>query len=133
MFRKAYDFIRSILNEKQVDDYILTLTNKHLAVLDAGAKVTVPSAQISFAEGRSSRRANTAVEVAFNVDFALPFWGNDAFAQCLGFVDFIVPALFDYREQFAFVSHVASNILEPEELSSQIWHVLLSISISILV
>ena len=133
MFRKAYDFIRDILNDKQIDDYIWDFTCKHLAIIDAGAKVTVPAAQISFAEGRSSRRGNTAVEAAFNVDFALPFWGADAFAKCLDFVDFVIPVIFDYREQNAFVSHVASNILEPEELSSQIWHVQLSISISILI
>ena len=133
MFRKAYDFIRDILKDDPIDGYILTLTNKHLAVIDAGAKVTVPAVQISFAGGRSSRRCNTAVEAAFNVDFALPFWGADAFAKCLDFVDFVIPVIFDYKEQNAFVSHVASNIQEPEELSSQIWHVQLSISISILI
>ena len=133
MFRKAYDFLHDILRDQHLHDYILDLTGKHLAVLDAGAKPSIPNAQLSFLNGSVSRRSNSAMEAAFSVDFALPFGGKYAFENCIDFIDFVVPIFLDYSEGFAFVSSVSPVIQEPDELSSQIWHVLLSISISILI
>ena len=133
MFRKAYDFLHDILRDQHLNDYILDLTGKHLAVLDAGAKPSIPNAQLSFLNGTVSRRSNSAMELSFSVDFALPFGGKYAFENCIDFIDFVVPIVLDYSEGFAFVSSVSPVIQEPDELSSQIWHVLLSISISILI
>ena len=40
MYREAYNLLREVLDDDQLNEYIFTGTGKHLAVIDAGAKVT---------------------------------------------------------------------------------------------
>lgn len=131
MYRKAYDFVREILDDSQINDYVHTLTGKNLAVIEAGAKVTSPSAQIIFSGGNTTRRNNTSSEVSFDVEFLLPFWGADAFTRCLDFIDTVIPVFFDYREARYFISRIDPAIHEPDELLSQIWRVTLTFSVTI--
>lgn len=132
MFRKAFDFILDILSDQQINDYIADLTGKHLAIINAGAQVSAPSAQISFLGGRASRKDNTSAQITYSVSFMLPFWSNDAFAHCIDFVDFVIPIFFDYRDGSSFILNVEPSILEPDELFSQLWRVNFSLTLSIL-
>ena len=131
MYRKAYDFILDILNDTQINNYIAGITGKHLAIINAGAQVSAPSAQISFLGGRSSRKDNTSTQVSYRVEFMLPFWSNDAFERCIDFVDFVIPIFFDYRDGRSFILHIEPSIHEPDELLSQLWRVALSLTLSI--
>ena len=131
MYRKAYDFILDILNDKQINDYIADITGKNLAIINAGAQVSAPSAQISFVGGRSSRKENTSAQITYSVAFMLPFWSNDAFERCIDFVDFVIPIFFDYRDGRSFILHIEPTIHEPDELLSQLWRVDLSLTLSI--
>ena len=131
MYRKAYDFILDILNDSQINDYIFYLTGKNLAIINAGAQIAAPSAQISFAGGLSSRRDNTSAQITYSVAFMLPLWSNDAFARCIDFLDFVIPIFFDYKDGRSFILHIEPSIHEPDELSSQLWRVYLSLTLSI--
>ena len=131
MYRKAYDFVLDILNDAQINDYIHDITGKHLAIINAGAQVSAPSAQISFLGGRASRKDNTSAQILYSVDFWLPLWSNDAFSCCIDFVDFIIPIFFDYRDGSSFILQIEPSIHEPDELLSQLWRVQFSLTLSI--
>lgn len=133
MYRKAYDFVTDILRDKQIDDYIFNLTGKHLAVINAGAQFKSPSVQISFNGGNSSRKQNTATPVSYTLSFSLPIWGTDAFLQCVDFIDFVIPIIFDYSDGLSFVANIEPAITEPEEISSQDWLISLTVTLTIIV
>ena len=130
MFRKAYDLIREILDDQQLGDYVLQQTGKHLAVIDAGAKVTAPCAAVSLNGGAFSHKFNTSTEIEYLVSFALPFWGADAFIRCIDFIDFALPIFFDYRDKRNFILRVTPAIHELDEQDSRIWTVDFLITVS---
>ena len=132
MYKQAYQFIREILNDETLNNYILDETGKHLAVIDAGAKVTVPSASILFNGGEFLRRTNSSSEVEFTVSFALPFWGDNAFLRCIEFIDFVSPIFFDYRNRHNFILRVNPSINELDDEGSQLWSVDFLLTISVL-
>lgn len=123
MYKQAYELIREILEDASLNDYILDETGKHLALIEAGAKISVPSASIYFSGGAYTRRSNSSSEIAYTVSFALPFWGADAFTRCLDFVDFIVPVFFDYKDKHNFILSAEPSINEVNEEGSQLWTV----------
>ena len=123
MFKNAYQLIRDILDDDTLNNYILDETGKHLAVINAGAKISAPCVSILLNGGSYSRKSNSGAEVDFLVSFALPFWGAKAFIQCLDFVDLILPVFFDYRGNRDFVLRASPSIQELDAEGSQLWAV----------
>ena len=123
MFKEAYQLVREILADEQLNAHIAEVTGKHLAVIDAGVKVSAPCAAISVNGGSCSRRTNSNAEIGFIVSFILPFWGTDAFMKCIDFVDFALPIFFDYKDRHNFILRAAPGIYEPDKVGSQFWTV----------
>ncbi len=133
MYREAYNLLREVLDDDQLNEYILTGTGKHLAVIDAGAKVTAPCASINLNGGSITRKSNSSTEIEYLVSFALPFWGADAFIRCLDFIDFAIPIFFDYRDKRNFILSANPSINEVDAENSQLWTVDILFTVSILV
>ena len=131
MFREAYSLIREILNDEDLNAYILDVTGKHLAVIDAGAKVTAPAAAILFNGGDFSRRQNSSNEIGFTVSFAMPFWGAEAFLRCIDFADFALPVFFDYKGRHNFILRVNPSINELDDSDSRLWTVDFALTVSV--
>ncbi len=113
MFSEIYSLIRDILNDTELNDYIFKLTGKNLAVIDAGAQVTSPSAKILFNGGEITRASNTKQAVSFVVSFMLPFWNAEAFSDCLNFIEFVIPICFNYStDNGGFISSIIPSISE---------------------
>ena len=72
MYREAYNLLREVLDDDQLNEYIFTETGKHLAVIDAGAKVTAPCVSINLNGGAVTRKSNSSTEIEYLVSFALP-------------------------------------------------------------
>ena len=123
MYKQAYELIREILNDDTLNNYILDETGKHLAIIDAGATFSAPSATILFNGGDFSRRSNSETEIQFIVSFALPFWGDNSFVRCIDFIDFVLPVFFDYRNRRNFILRVNPSINELDYDGSQLWTV----------
>ena len=68
MYREAYNLLREVLDDDQLNQYIFTDTGKHLAVIDAGAKVTAPCASINLNGGSVTRRTNSNAEIEYPGD-----------------------------------------------------------------
>lgn len=130
MYKEVYELIREILKDEALNNYIVEETGKHLAVSDAGAQITSPSASIYFSGGNFSRRSNSSAEVNYTVVFMLPYWGADGFVKCLDFVDFVMPIFFDYKTRTSFVMSVNPSINEVEAEGSQDWAVELMLTVS---
>ena len=96
MYSDAYDLVREILDDEQLNHYIRNLTGKHLTVIDSGPQVDTPAAKIELTGGEFNRKINTDREVNYTVSFAMPFWGADAFKQCISFLDIVLPIFFAY-------------------------------------
>ena len=133
MYREAYNLLREILDDEQLNEYIFTETGKHLAVIDAGAKVTAPCVSINLNGGAVTRKSNSSTEIEYLVSFALPFWGADAFLRCLDFIDFSLPIFFDYRDKHNFVLKANPSINEFDAENSQLWTVDILFTVSIFV
>ena len=130
MYREAYNLIREILDDEQLNRYIVEATGKHLAIIDAGAQVTAPCASINLNGGAFSRKSNTGAEIDFLVTFALPFWGADAFVKCVDFVDAALPIFFDYRNKRNFILRAVPSINELDAEASQLWTVQILFTVS---
>ena len=133
MYREAYNLLREILDDEQLNQYIFSETGKHLAVIDAGAKVTAPCVSINLNGGAVTRKTNSNTEIEYLVSFALPFWGADAFIRCLDFIDFSLPIFFDYRDKHNFVLKANPSINEFDAENSQLWTVDILFTVSIFV
>ena len=114
MFKEAYALIREILEDEQLNQYIFENTGKRLAVINAGAQVTTPAANVTLSSGTKTRRSNTSNEVNYLISFALPFFGADAFDKCLDFLDFVIPIFFDYKTKKDFIKSVNPSIIEQD-------------------
>ena len=131
MYREAYKLLREILDDEQLNKYIFEETGKHLAVINAGAKVTAPCVSINLNGGAVTRRTNSNTEIEYLVSFALPFWGTEAFIRCLDFIDFAIPIFFDYRNKHNFVFRANPSIKELDTENSQLWTVDILFSVSV--
>ena len=114
MFKEAYALIREILEDEQLNQYIFENTGKRLAVINAGAQVTTPAANVTLSSGTKTRRSNTSNEVNYLISFALPFFGADAFDKCLDFLDFAIPIFFEYKTKKDFIKSVNPSIIEQD-------------------
>ena len=126
--------MREILDDTQLDDYIFTETGKHLAVIDAGAQITCPSAKISFNGSSITYSHNTKQEVNYNIAFILPFWGADALEKSHQFLDVAVKAFFNHEiglnSMKNEVIRISPSITEQDE-ESELWTVALDVTVSI--
>ena len=137
MYIEAYDLLREILDDKALNEYIFAETGKHLAIIDAGAQITIPSAVITLRGGETSYADNTPSEVRYTVDFALPFWGADALRKSHEFLDVAVKAFFEYEQQHNpvrvnRVKNINFSITEQDE-ESQLWTVAFDVTVSIFI
>ena len=130
MYIDAYNLLREILDDEQLNQYIFKETGKHLAVINAGAKVTAPCVSINLNGGSFTRKSNSGTEIDFLVSFALPFWGADAFTKCLDFIDFAIPVFFDYRDRHNFILRANPSINELDAEGSQLWTVEILFTVS---
>lgn len=96
MYRQAYDLIREILDDEQLNQYIKDATGKALSVISAGPQVDTPAVKIALNGGEFNRSSNTIREVNFSVIFSFPFWGDDALELGIDFIDFALPIFFNY-------------------------------------
>lgn len=131
MFKHAYSLIREFLDDEELQHFFVENTGKHLAVINAGAQVTSPTAKISLNSGEVSRKSNTNNDLVFSVSFAIPFFGSDAFERCIDFVDFVAPICLDYKTKHTFIKYVTPSIIELDN-ENDFWVVVLNISISTL-
>ena len=137
MYTEAYELLREILDDEALNQFILRETGKHLAVIDSGAKITIPSATIIFGGGETSYADNTPNEVRYSVDFALPFWGVDALRKSHEFLDVAIKAFFEHeqRNNPVHVNRVKSvnpAIIERGE-ESELWTVSFDVAVLVFV
>ncbi|MBR1485993.1 MAG: hypothetical protein IJ859_10685 [Synergistaceae bacterium] len=101
-----------ILEDERLKEYISNSVGKKLAVINAGAQVTTPSATITLNGGECTRASNTKQEVSYKISFALPFFGANAYDKCLDFLDFLIPIFFDYRTRTEFIKSASPSLVE---------------------
>lgn len=133
MYREAYNLLREVLDDDQLNQYIFTETGKHLVVIDAGVKVTAPCVSINLNGGSLTRKSNSSTEIEYLLSFTLPFWGTDAFTRCLDFIDFTLPIFFDYRDKHNFVFRANPSINEIDAENSQLWTVDILFTVSVFI
>ena len=134
MYKEAYNLIREILDDEQLNQYIKDVTGKALAVISAGPQVDTPAVRIALSGGEFTRSSNTTHEVNFTVTFDFPFWGDDAFEQGIDFIDFALPIFFDYgsgknNKNVITKANPSINEIDPE---SNFWTVNFNLTIKIL-
>ena len=137
MYKEAYELLREILDDETLNEYIFNETGKHLAVIDAGAKITIPSVTISFGGGETSYADNTPHEVRYTVDFALPFWGANALRKSHEFLDVAIKAFFEHEQRnnpvrVKRVKSVNPSIRELDE-ESEIWTVAFDVTVLVFI
>lgn len=135
MFKEAYDLLLEILHDKALDEFIFNETGKHLAIIDSGAQVTIPAAKISFSGSDISNPDNAMQYTHYNVEFMLPFWGDDAFSKCHDFLDIAVRTFFSYQSSDVTVRNNRVMRLTPtineENEESELWTVAFDVTVSI--
>ena len=137
MYIEAYELLREILEDKELNAYIFNITGKHLAVINAGAQVTIPSARITFEGGEISCSDNTSQDTRYRVEFALPFWGDDALELSHEFLDVAVRAFFEHEQRdnpirINRVVRINPSISEFNE-ESELWTVAFDVTVSVFI
>lgn len=137
MYIEAYELLREILDDEALNEYIFNETGKHLAVIDAGAQITIPAAKITFSGGEISDSDNVMRIANYNVAFALPFWSADALRKSHEFLDVAVRAFFEHEMRdnpirTNRVIRVNPSISEYDE-ESELWTVAFDVAVSIFI
>ena len=137
MYVEAYELLREILEDEELNAYIFNITGKHLAVINAGAQVTIPSARITFEGGEISCSDNTSQDTRYSVEFALPFWGDDALELSHEFLDVAVRAFFEHEQRdnpirINRVVRINPSISEFNE-ESELWTVAFDVTVSVFI
>lgn len=137
MYVEAYELLREILDDEALNEYIFNETGKHLAVIDAGAQITIPAAKITFSGGGISDSDNVMRIANYNVAFALPFWNADALRKSHEFLDVAVRAFFEHEMRdnpirTNRVIRVNPSISEYDE-ESELWTVAFDVAVSIFI
>ncbi len=130
MYAEAYDLIRDILEDEQLNAFIKKSTGKKLAIIDAGPPVTTPAAGILFVGGEIANPDNQMQKVRYNVPFALPYWDAKAMRRCHEFLDIAVEAFYAHKRGRNFVISVDPALME-DDPESQWWTVALRVTIAI--
>ena len=124
MYVEAYELIREILEDEELNAYVKESAGKRLAVIDSGPQTTVPAASIAFVGGRVSRGENAMQGADYDVTFHMPYWGADGMRKCHRLLDAAVEAFFSHelgRESGPgrrnFIMSVSPSLMEedPEE------------------
>ena len=97
LFNQAYTLILEILNDQHLRDFVFDATGKHLAIINAGAQITSPSVTVSFLGSDVTNSDNIMQSARYNVAFSLPFWGDNALAECHDFLDVAMLAFFEHE------------------------------------
>ncbi|MBR0167727.1 MAG: hypothetical protein IJQ08_03550 [Synergistaceae bacterium] len=137
MYKEAYELLREILDDETLNEYIFNETGKHLAVIDAGAQITTPSAKITFSGGGISQSDNVMQFANYNVAFAFPFWDANALGKSHEFLDVAVKAFFEHEMRtnsihINRVMRVSPSISEYDE-ESELWTVAFDVAVSIFI
>ena len=137
MYTEAYELLREILDDEELNAFVVRETGKHLAVIDAGARITTPSAAITFGGGETSYADNTPHEVRYRVDFALPDWSADALRKSHEFLDVAIKAFFEHEQRnnpvrVNRVKSVNPSIRELDE-ESEIWTVAFDVTVLVFI
>ena len=135
MYKEAYELIREVLEDEQLNRYVLETTGKALTVIDSGPQVTMPAAAIVFDGGEVSRAENSMQTVEYDVPFALPYWGADGMKKCHDFLDVAIDAFFSHEQRDStgrrnFVVKVNPFMIE-EEPEEKWWAVTLRVTVSV--
>ena len=137
MYVEAYELLREILDDEALNAYIFEETGKHLAVIDAGAEITIPSASILFIGGETSYADNTAHEVNYRIEFALPLWGDDALRISHEFLDVAVKAFFEHELRSNPIRVNRVNSVNPsiseQNAESELWTVAFDVTVSVFI
>ena len=135
MYIEAYELLREILSDEALNKYIFNETGKHLAVIDAGARITTPSANIVFLGGETSYANNTSHEVRYRVEFNLPYWGNDALRRFHEFLDVAIKAFFKYEQRinpvYPNLVKTANPSISEQDEESEEWTVAFDVTVLI--
>ena len=97
LFNEAHSLILEILNDQHLRDFVFDATGKHLAIINAGAQITSPSVTVSFLGSDVTNSDNIMQSARYNVAFSLPFWGDNALAECHDFLDVAMLAFFEHE------------------------------------
>lgn len=127
--------LREILDDEKLNDYVKKETGKHLAIIDAGAQITIPAAKITFTGSSITFSDNTKQEANYNIAFILPFWGADALRKSHEFLDVATLAFFEHEQRdnpikVNRVIRLRPSIIEQGE-ESEVWTVALDATVSI--
>ena len=135
MYKEAYELIREILDDEQLNRYVLESTGKAMAVIYSGPQVTMPAAAIVFNGGEVSRAENSMRTVEYDVPFAMPYWGTDGMRKCHEFLDVALDAFLSHEQRSEagrrnFVVKANPFMMEesPEE---KFWLVTLRVTVSV--
>ena len=132
MYKEAYNLLREILNDEQLNSYIFNTTGKYLSVIDAGPQIDSPAAKIIFDGGQRTRKSNTIQQVDYIISFALPFFGADAFEQCLDFIEIVTAICLEYYSGKNFIKSVNPSIVE-EDNEKGFWTVNINVAVQIFI
>ena len=137
MYTEAYELLREILDDEALNDYVFSETGKHLAVIDAGAQITTPSAKITFSGGEISQSDNVMQIANYNITFVLPSWSADALSKSHEFLDVAVKAFFEHEMRdnpvrINRVLRISPSIIEEGE-ESELWTVAFDVAVSIFI
>ena len=136
LYVEAYELLREILSDEELNARVYEECGKNLAIIEAGAQITTPSARIILTGGNYTRAMNTRREINFMIEFNLPFWGANAFEECLKFLDMAIPIFFKYGSGYKnfenYILQVSPSINEEDE-ELETWTVALSVTVSIFV
>ena len=137
MYIEAYELLHEILEDEELNDFIFKETGKHLAIIDAGAQITIPAVNITFLGGEISKADNTMQLARYNVAFMLPFWGASAFRISHEFMDVAIQAFFDHEQRdnpvrVNRVMRVSPSITETNE-ESELWTVAFEVTVSVFI
>ena len=130
MYKQAYSLIREILDDDEFQQYVKDCTGKHLSIISTGVQVNAPAAGIALSSGTYTRKSNTKGEVGYTITFVLPFFGADAFEQCLDFVETFINISFQYKTDNNFILDAVPNI----EIDSErnFWTININLTVEVL-
>ena len=138
MYVEAYELIREVLEDEELQACVKELTGKRLAVIDSGPLVTSPAAGIIFEGGEITRAENTIQSVDYTVTFTMPHWGRDGMMKCHRLLDEAVEAFFAHeirapsgRSQERNFVMTANPTLMEEDPEDKWWAVALRVTVSI--
>ena len=135
MYSEAFNLLREILDDQQLNDYIKEITGKNLTVINSGVQVDTPAARIALTGGDYTRSMNTNREIDFSVAFDMPLWNDQALEQAVNFLDYVMPIFFSYgsgRNNKNIITR-ASPVIHEIDPEKDFWTITINLTIKILI